>query len=1019
MLSGSSTLVEEAAWTPGEVLFGVCVVEKLLGEGGMGRVYRVFHHGWDMHVVVKVPRPEVIADVTGSLMFERECQTWVNLGLHPHIVTSYIVRRLDDVPLVFAEYVSGGSLSDWIRTKRIYKGDENEALARILDVAIQFAWGLHYAHEQGLVHQDVKSANVMITDDETVKVTDFGLAKAGPRDPGRKPYAGANPPASSGGMTPAYASPEQMNKQPLDRRTDIWSWAVSILEIFVGSVVWRVGTAAPAVLDDYCAQLKEGKRSRRPAMPKELAKLLRHCLSAHPDDRPDDMTRVANRLIDIYSESTGRIYERSMPAMSKEYGDSLHVGSLNNSAISMIELEKSDKALELLKDAELTAKMSFSPEGLAALQEITYNHALLQIRTNPMFDSRNVASLIPETPDRVKHAFYTGMLHLEAGNLEEAATLLLEVVRSSKRFRIDALKIRGICLLLSGEIRPAILSFREALHQAPNRADALRNLALAYYYDGQFVRSFSTFTRYARSNRLDSEDAIAYAAILSSVGLTDAAARYVTQVLEGSQRPASVLLSSAEIVGGVQTFLPGVNPVSGTGGYPRALVSEALDSAPNNLRACVDYATSGRQGARFLKRIRKKERERPQTPDPVRVAHFAFASYRPLVGAARWGVLSEKSYLYRAMSLAAVVPLIFATVYWPRLLSPEAIQSGFATTSEGFVHAVRIMLWTALVFVLVRPISPKRLSTDVLLGCGAVLWLLYLPSMAHHYFVDPFSDTPVPIIDPRHRQILGNVFLALAFPLVARELGFRFFSTRFRAFGSWKPSRFDDAASDDTSTLSRSPFARSGVGPGPEKASPRFDVPSVTPAGVLWRWGLSAWSRSAPRVQRSYRRVVSNFGVWQCYLVPEFIALAALDTICYQSARTAEIGKYFLLMLASHLVLLAYAAVVPRLFIVANTALCLLIGLHTSTLYFSDAGLYRALLFGAVSAPLLFANWRAYLRCPGVAPLWTSFKDPLWDVSPMVDPLNARRFATPWKVIRIKSSGRQESDLSSFDNMMY
>ena len=77
----------------------------------------------------------------------------------------YYVRRLLGAPRVFAEYVDGGSLHDWIRKGTLYRGGSREALKRILDIAVQFAWGLDFSHEQGLIHQDVKPANVMLTAD--------------------------------------------------------------------------------------------------------------------------------------------------------------------------------------------------------------------------------------------------------------------------------------------------------------------------------------------------------------------------------------------------------------------------------------------------------------------------------------------------------------------------------------------------------------------------------------------------------------------------------------------------------------------------------------------------------------------------------------------------------------------------------------------------------------------------------------------------------------------------------------
>ena len=200
-------------WEPGDLLLDLYEVRGELGHGGMGTVYRVHHRGWNLELAVKCPRPDAPA-VTG---FAAEAEAWVDLGLHPHVVTCHYVRTLGGIPRVFAELVEGGSLADWIRDGRLYAGGPEAALARMLDVAIGFAWGLGYAHERGLVHQDVKPANVLLTPEGTAKVTDFGLVGARPRV-----AAGADPGASirveAGAYTPAYASPEQHAGGTLDQR---------------------------------------------------------------------------------------------------------------------------------------------------------------------------------------------------------------------------------------------------------------------------------------------------------------------------------------------------------------------------------------------------------------------------------------------------------------------------------------------------------------------------------------------------------------------------------------------------------------------------------------------------------------------------------------------------------------------------------------------------------------------------------------------------------------------------------
>src|ERR1700761_3501505 len=137
-------------WRGGDVIDALFEV-RWQTQGGMGVVHRVHHRGWNMDLAVKTPRPELVSSPQQVADFETEAETWVGLGLHPHIVSCVYVRRLDGLPRVFAEWVDGGSLRDAIDPPkdaigpgRLYEGSSQEVLARILDVAIQFAWGLDY-----------------------------------------------------------------------------------------------------------------------------------------------------------------------------------------------------------------------------------------------------------------------------------------------------------------------------------------------------------------------------------------------------------------------------------------------------------------------------------------------------------------------------------------------------------------------------------------------------------------------------------------------------------------------------------------------------------------------------------------------------------------------------------------------------------------------------------------------------------------------------------------------------------
>jgi WD40 repeat protein len=341
-------------WRTGDVVLGLYEVAGLLGQGGMGRVYRVHHRGWGVDLAVKVPLKQALDAAGGVEAFEREAETWVNLPLHPHMVSCYYVRRLEGIPRVFAEYVDGGTLGDAIRARRLADLDT------ILDTAIQFAWGLHDAHEQGLVHRDVKPANVMITADGVAKVTDFGLA--GARIAPAPVASGSGDTtamaAGGGGGTPAYMSPEQWAGKALSRRTDVWSWGLSVLEAFAGQRTWQVGPAAATVLEDLIAA---GPVEGLPLLPDALVALLRRCFAAEPEGRPRTMAEVADAVVAVYEAEAGRTYPRSRPTAGRQTA-----ATLNNRAVSLLDLGRGDA------DALWAKALAAEPQHL----ESTYNQAL-------------------------------------------------------------------------------------------------------------------------------------------------------------------------------------------------------------------------------------------------------------------------------------------------------------------------------------------------------------------------------------------------------------------------------------------------------------------------------------------------------------------------------------------------------------------------------------------------------------------------------------------------------------------
>ena len=347
-------------WRPGDVVLGLYEVVGILGQGGMGRVYRVRHRGWGLDLALKVPLARALDAAGGADHFEHEAEAWVQLGLHPHVVACHYVRRLEGLPLVFAEYADGGSLHEAIRGGRLAR------VEAILDLAIQFAWGLHHAHEQGLVHRDVKPANVMLTSEGLAKVTDFGLARArsvAVTSPTTGEVAGTITVEGGGGATPAYLSPEQARGETMTRRSDAWSFAVSVLEMFLGRRTWTLGLAAPEALAACRADAAaQGASAGRPAMPEAVAELLARCLREKPDERPHDLATVAGELCAAWQAATGVPYPRRQPT-----GGAGSADALNNRAASLVDLGRESEADALWQRA--LAAEPLHPEA-------TYNSAL-------------------------------------------------------------------------------------------------------------------------------------------------------------------------------------------------------------------------------------------------------------------------------------------------------------------------------------------------------------------------------------------------------------------------------------------------------------------------------------------------------------------------------------------------------------------------------------------------------------------------------------------------------------------
>ncbi|MFJ2899010.1 protein kinase [Streptomyces sp. NPDC087218] len=409
---------EPSSWRVGDVIDDRYEVLAELGRGGMGVVHRVRDREWGVDLAVKSPRPGRFQSVGHRDLFVNEAEAWVGLGLHPNVCGCYSVRLLDGAPRVFAEYVAGGSLADWIADGRLYAGELSEVRARILDVAIQMAWGLEHAHchdAGGLVHQDVKPANVLVDVGAdaafTAKVTDFGLARAraGASVDGGVPE-GASANVSWGGMTLAYASPEQAKGERVGRGSDIYSFAVSVLEMFIGGRTWMVGPVAAEVLADHRA----GRRNTdRIGIPAEVVALLDRCLRHDRAARPRSMPEVAGELVEVYRRTVGEAYPRHQPVAAD-----LRADELNNRGLSLLDLGRPAQAAKAFE-----AAVDIDPRHL----EATYNDGLRRWRSGALTDDALISRLEAArtaSRDSWTARYLLAEVNLERGDIATADALL-------------------------------------------------------------------------------------------------------------------------------------------------------------------------------------------------------------------------------------------------------------------------------------------------------------------------------------------------------------------------------------------------------------------------------------------------------------------------------------------------------------------------------------------------------------------------------------------------------------------
>jgi tetratricopeptide (TPR) repeat protein len=463
-------------------------------RSGMGIVYVVYDHELHEPFALKTFQDEIFArDPSTAERFRREAVVWVNLDVHQNVTRARFIEQFEGKPYIALEYVSGGDLSEWIGTPRLI-----DDLPQVLSFAIQFCDGMSHVLSKGIKsHRDIKPQNCLITDNNMLKVTDFGLASVLDDVPvleesneGASNLRGLGLHLSQTGKgkgTPFYMAPEQFDDaKHVDVRADIYSFGVMLYEMITGELPFTGRT-----WDELKRQHKTEPPPAFKNSTEELKIIVEKCLAKDANERFGNFNEIRGRLAHLYLRLTRE------PPPQVAAGAELDRIGLINKAVSLSRIWRykealacCERAIELDRlDADVWALKGLLLDALKRGEEaIAYcDHALtLDPRCEQAFYVKGVAftklGLADECIASYDHALeinphniltwvYKSYALREFGRLEEALVADERVVELSPRLA-DAWRNKGLTLEDLKRLEEALTCYNKALELNPHFDEA-------------------------------------------------------------------------------------------------------------------------------------------------------------------------------------------------------------------------------------------------------------------------------------------------------------------------------------------------------------------------------------------------------------------------------------------------------------------------------------------------------------------------------------------------------------------
>ena len=264
---------------------------RSIGEGGMANVYLAHDTILDRNVAVKILRGDLAQDEKFVKKFQREANAAATI-IHPNVVEMYDVGKDDDNYFIVMEYIDGQTLKNLIKKRGAL------TLPEVIDIMLQLTSAIECAHDKYIIHRDIKPQNILMLDDGTIKVTDFGIATA----------INAQELTQTNSVMGSvhYLPPEMANGSGSTIRSDIYSMGILMFELLTGKVPFKGDNAVEVAIK----QLKEPIPSVtkiNPEIPQSVENIILACCAKNPKNRYKNVTEMRNDLLECMKEENRNV----------------------------------------------------------------------------------------------------------------------------------------------------------------------------------------------------------------------------------------------------------------------------------------------------------------------------------------------------------------------------------------------------------------------------------------------------------------------------------------------------------------------------------------------------------------------------------------------------------------------------------------------------------------------------------------------------------------------------------------